>query len=102
MSVEKSYTEARAHLDKLLDQVIDDCETVIIKRKGKPDVALIAADELEELRKAAELLRSPRDAERLLRAYNRAIAQTEPPITVEQLRKEVDLAPKAGQARPAF
>lgn len=65
-----SYTRARANLDQLCDEVVDDRGTVIIARRGKPDVALIAADELASLEETAYLLRSPRNAARLLTALN--------------------------------
>ncbi|MCP9818173.1 hypothetical protein KBZ18_01540 [Synechococcus sp. Cruz-9H2] len=41
------------------------------RRKGG-DLALVAADELEGLLETAHLLRSPRNAERLLSALERA------------------------------
>lgn len=37
------------------------------------------------------LLRSPKNAQRLLTALNRALAQTEKPTSVEDLRKEFGL-----------
>ena len=43
-----------------------------IRRRGSEDVALIAADELESLLETAHLLRSPRNADRLLTARQRA------------------------------
>lgn len=94
MSIETSITDARENLAQFCDKVVDECETVIIKRKGRPAVALISVEELEGLREAAQILSSPKAAERLLRAYNRAMERTEPPTTVEELRKEFGLAPK--------
>jgi len=58
----------------------------------REDVALIAASELESLLETAHLLRSPRNAERLLTALARARAGDEPPATVEELRRELGLA----------
>ena len=49
MSLEVSYSEARANLASLMDQVTDDCEVVVIKRRGRSSVALIDADELSSL-----------------------------------------------------
>src|SRR5687767_9342180 len=46
MAIQTTYTEARANLARLCDRVTDDRETVIIKRRGAADVALVAADEL--------------------------------------------------------
>jgi antitoxin YefM len=91
MAITTSYTEARANLARLLDAAVDDRETIIIKRRGGRDVALIAADELGGLMETAYLLRSPRNAERLLAALERAKARTEPPMTIEELRRDVGL-----------
>ncbi len=79
MPVETTYTEARANFARYGDRVAADRETVIIKRRGAPDVALIAADELASLEETAHLLRSPRNAARLLTALSRALRRTEKP-----------------------
>lgn len=63
-----TYTKARENLASLLDKVVDDREIIIIERRNKPNVAIIAADELASLREAAYLLRSPKNAARLLEA----------------------------------
>jgi antitoxin YefM len=91
MTVQTSFSEARANLGQLLDQVVNDCETVIIKRKGTPDVALIAADELASLKEAADLLRSPQNALRRLPALQRAQEHSVPPTSVEELLREFGL-----------
>jgi antitoxin YefM len=95
MAIEATYTQARANFAELLDKVTLDRETVVITRRGSEDVVLIAADELAGLLETAHLLRSPKNAERLLAALNRARAGTEPPQTVEELRREVDLGEEA-------
>lgn len=74
MSIETTYTQARGSLARLLDRVTQDRETVIIRRRKAEPVALIAADELESLSETAHLLRSPKNAERLLGALARARA----------------------------
>ncbi|MGI8554363.1 MAG: type II toxin-antitoxin system Phd/YefM family antitoxin [Dehalococcoidia bacterium] len=73
MTIRTSYTEARANLARLCDQVTDDRETVIITRRRASDVAQIAADERAGLVETAHLLRSPQNAERLLTALERAL-----------------------------
>ena len=72
MAIETTYSAARANLASLLDAATNDRDIVIIKRRGKGDVALIAAEELEGLLETAHLLRSPRNASRLLAALERA------------------------------
>jgi antitoxin YefM len=95
MATKTTYTEARANFARLLDQVAGDREPVIITRRGSPDVALIAADELAALEETAHLLRSPRNAQRLLTALHRALARTEPRQSVADLRRDVGLDAEA-------
>ena len=66
--METTYSKLRENLASVLDQVVDDQETVIVRRKGGRDVALIPASELASLSETAYLLRSPRNAKRLLAA----------------------------------
>jgi antitoxin YefM len=89
-----SYTHARAHLAKLLDEVAENRETVVIRRRKGEAVAMIAASELSSLVETAYLLRSPRNAERLLAALERAKAGEGKTMTVEQLRREMALEPE--------
>jgi antitoxin YefM len=91
MAIETTYTLARANLAKLLDEVTGNRETVVIHRRGEEDVALIAASELASLTETAHLLRSPRNAERLLTALARARAGEGKPSSVDELRRELGL-----------
>jgi len=68
MPVETTYTRLRQGLATVLNQVANDQEVVIVRRKGAGDVALVPAEELAGLIETAHLLRSPRNAQRLLRA----------------------------------
>jgi len=72
MSTETTYTHARAHFAALCDEAISTREPIIIRRRGTEDVALVAAAELRGLMETAHLLRSPKNAERLLTALARA------------------------------
>ena len=89
MTLHTTYTQARAGFAKLLDKVTRDREVVVIQRRGAEDVALIPASELSSLTETAYLLRSPRNAERLLEALGRALKNEGQPITMEELRSEV-------------
>jgi len=91
MAVETTYTALRKHLAGFLDQVTDDREVVIVRRRGARDVALVPADELSSLMETAYLLRSPKNAERLLGALQRAENGEGRVETVEELRKSVGL-----------
>jgi len=68
MGIETTYTALRENLAMFLDRVVDDCEVVVVKRRGARDVAIIAADELAGLEETAYLLRSPANAKRLREA----------------------------------
>jgi antitoxin YefM len=91
MAIQTTYTQARANFAKLLDEVTQNRETVIIRRRGAEKVAMIAESELTSLYQTAHLLRSPKNAERLLTALNRALEKKETPKSIEELRREVGL-----------
>jgi antitoxin YefM len=85
---EMTYTFARAHLAQLCDQVVDDREAIIIKRRNGRDVALVAAEELSAMEETLHLLSSPENARRLLEALERAGRNEGDSETVEELRRE--------------
>ena len=95
MAIQTTYTHARAHLAAFCDEVTANREVVIIQRRGAGDVALIAAEELSGLLETAHLLRSPKNAERLLTALARAQQRTLSPQSLEELRREVGLGDPA-------
>lgn len=79
-----------------MDQVTDDCEVVIIKRRGRSSVAMIDADELSSILETEYLFRSPKNAARLMKAIERAKKGGGKKMTVEELRKDFDAdKPKA-------
>ena len=94
MTTITTYTQARAALASLCDQVASTREPVIIRRRNAEDVALVSADELASLLETAHLLRSPNNAQRLLSAINRAQSQALSPSSVEELRRELGLVEK--------
>lgn len=91
MTVETTYSQARQNLAKLLDSVTQDREIVIIHRRRGEDAAVLAASELTSLLETAHLLRSPKNAERLLDALGRALKGGGLPLTVDELAREVSL-----------
>lgn len=94
MTIQTTYTRARENLAKLLDEVTQNREVIIIQRRGSEDVAMISAAELASLMETAHLLRSPKNAERLLTALGRALKNETGPQSIESLRREVGLAPE--------
>ena len=89
MPQETTYTSLRQRLASVLKQVGDDREVIIVRRRKAPDVALVPAEELAGLMETAYLLRSPRNARRLLAALRRAQGRTGKPESVEKLRQEM-------------
>lgn len=88
MSLEVSYSEARSNFASLLDQVTDDCEVVVIKRRGRSSVAMIDAHELARMLESEHLFRSPKNAARLINALEEVRSGGGEKVTVEGLRKE--------------
>lgn len=76
----------------MLDRVVADQETFIVRRKGARDVALIPATELAGLLETAHLLRSPRNARRLWAALRRAKSGKGQAATTKRLRRDTGLA----------
>lgn len=91
MSVSITYTQARANLAKLLDEVSLNKEVVIINRKNAENVALVSESELAGLMETAHLLRSPKNAQRLLQTLLKAKENTTTPLSVEGFKKELGL-----------
>jgi antitoxin YefM len=89
MAIQTTYTHARASLASLLDEVTKNREVVIIQRRGSEDVAMITADELAGVLETAHLLRSPKNAKRLLSALDRVRKGSGSPQTIDDLRNEV-------------
>lgn len=94
MALRTTYTNARANFAKLCSQVTANREIVVVNRRGAEDVALIAAAELKSLLETAHLLRSPRNARRLLTALRRAQSRRTKATPVEKLRREFGLESK--------
>jgi antitoxin YefM len=89
MPSETTYSSLRQNLANVLDQVVDQQDTVFVRRRGARDVALIPASELTGLMETAHLLRSPRNARRLMTALRRAKAGKIKPGAAASLRKEM-------------
>lgn len=91
MSISLTYTQARANLAKLLDEVSHNKEVVIINRKNAENVALVSESELSSILETAHLLRSPKNAQRLLKSLLKVQENVEISQTVEELKREFGL-----------
>ncbi|WP_099239282.1 type II toxin-antitoxin system Phd/YefM family antitoxin [Synechococcus sp. BDU 130192] len=88
---ETSYSHARANLATILDQVHDQSQIMVIKRRNHKNIALIAEDELSSLLESVYLLRSPANAQRLFQAMEWAAEDKTAPQTLEELKGELGL-----------
>ena len=65
-----TYTAARENLASTMDRVCMDHSPVIITRNRDQAVVMLSLDDYEALEETAHLLRSPRNATRLLEAIH--------------------------------
>ena len=63
-----TFSHARANLASTFDAVIDDAEETVITRAGHEPVVLICLREYNSMRETAHLMRSPANAQRLLKS----------------------------------
>jgi antitoxin YefM len=63
-----TYTAARANLADTMDRVCEDHEAIIITRSGQQAVVMMSLDDFKALEETSYLLRSPKNARRLLEA----------------------------------
>jgi len=61
-----SYTNARRELAGTMEKVCDDHSQVIITRKNARSVVMMSLEDYQALEETAYLLRSPKNARRLL------------------------------------
>jgi antitoxin YefM len=61
-----TYSQARENLAKTMDKVCDDHSPIIITRKNQRSVVMISLEDYQALEETAYLLRSPKNARRLL------------------------------------
>lgn len=61
-----TYSSARSNLAQTMEKVCDDHAPVIITRKAARPVVMMSLDDYEAIEETAYLLRSPKNARRLL------------------------------------
>jgi antitoxin YefM len=61
-----TYSEVRSKLAETMEKVCDDHAPIIITRKNSRSVVMISLDDYEAIEETAYLLRSPKNARRLL------------------------------------
>lgn len=68
-----TYTKVRANLSRTMEMVCDNHEPVIITKKDNHSVVMISLEDYNSLEETSYLLRSPKNARRLIES----IAQLE-------------------------
>jgi len=91
MATQVTYTQARGNFAKLLNNVSLNNEVVIINRRDAESVAMISERELQGLLETSHLLRSPKNAKRLLSAISTALNETTEVSSLNELKKEFGL-----------
>ena len=65
-----SYTNARSNLAKTMEKVCDYHDPVIITRRNEGSVVMMSLEDFQALEETAYLLRSPKNARRLLESIS--------------------------------
>jgi antitoxin YefM len=91
MATKATYSRARQNLAEIWNEVENSREPAILERRGHEAMALLPADELSSLQETAYLLRSPKNAARLLTALARSQKAKTKPVELEALMKELGL-----------
>ncbi|MCV3217337.1 type II toxin-antitoxin system prevent-host-death family antitoxin [Plectonema radiosum NIES-515] len=86
-----SPTDARNDFFKLLDLVVENHQVYIINRRDAENVALIAESDLVSLVETVYLLRSPKNARRLLDAIEESKTGKIQSQTIAELRQELGI-----------
>lgn len=82
-----SYTEARANLSSILDEVTDTLEPILIARRGKSTVAVVDAGELEAMLEITHLMKSPANARALAKSIEEAWSGKAVEMTLGELEQ---------------
>ncbi|MCY3736550.1 MAG: type II toxin-antitoxin system Phd/YefM family antitoxin [Gemmatimonadaceae bacterium] len=90
MSARIPFSQARARLAEIWDEVESCREPAILERRGHAAMALLPADELANLQQTVYLLRSPKNAARLLSALHRS-RQGRAAVDLDSLAAELGL-----------
>ena len=91
MSTQITSTEVQGNLELLCDRVIETREAIAITRDNGKNVVLISERELNSLLETIYLLRSPKNATRLLTALERAKARVIEPQNLDEICKKFGL-----------
>ncbi len=69
-----TYTTARAKLADTMDKVCDNHEPIVITRNSQQSVVMMSLEDYKALEETSYLLRSPKNAQRLLESISELAA----------------------------
>ncbi len=92
MAIRATYSSARANFARIWDEVESSREPAVLERRGHESMVLLPAEELSSLRETAHLLRSPKNAARLLSAIARSRGRDTPPVEIEALMEDLGIS----------
>lgn len=84
-----SPTQARNDFFKLLETIVESRQVYIVNRRDGENVALIAESDLTSLVETVYLLRSPKNASRLMEAIEESKTGNIKPQSIEELKQEL-------------
>ena len=84
------FTEARAHLTELLDEIEEIHEHVVITRNGRPAAVVMSQDEYESLIETLEVLGDPE--------LMAALAESDEDVAAGRVRPWEEVKPELGLA----
>jgi antitoxin YefM len=70
-----TYSHTRQHLAEIMNKVTDDRAPVLITRQNGSPVVMMSLDEFNALEETAYLLRSPKNARRLMESIEQLVTQ---------------------------
>lgn len=68
------FTNARAKLKRVIDQVVDEADVTLITRRDAPNAIVMSQDHYDSLMETVHLLRSPANVAHLARSIAQARA----------------------------
>ena len=67
-----SFSQAHKDLKSVCDRVVDDADTTLIFRENAENIVIMSEDSFNSLQETAYLLRSPKNAQRLMESVKDA------------------------------
>jgi antitoxin YefM len=84
-----SYSQLRAELKSVLDEVCDTHEPIYVTRRRGGDVVILSREDYERMDETSRLLSSPANARRLMEAVN-ADPSDFVPVSIDELRRMLE------------